>query len=111
MNLNDVLNEIEVLRKFNSESEKVEVKTAHDGFPKKCYDTISGFANKSGGLIIFGLDEENDFASVGVNDVNDLQKQLTSLCNDAMEPVIRPEFYLLSLKDIIYLQLIFMNFQ
>lgn len=92
MNLNDVLNEIEVLRKFNSESEKVEVKTAHDGFPKKCYDTISGFANKSGGLIIFGLDEENDFASVGVNDVNDLQKQLTSLCNDAMEPVIRPEF-------------------
>lgn len=76
----EVIEAIEYLRKYRTETDKIEVKTAALGFPKKCYDTISSFSNKYGGIIIFGLDEENDFATQGVYDLNDLQKQITSLC-------------------------------
>ena len=91
MDKNEVLNAIDYLRKYKMETDRIEVKTAKGGFPKKCYDTFSSFSNKYGGLIIFGLSEDKDFATEGVYDVNDLQKQITDLCSDSMEPIIRPD--------------------
>ena len=85
----EVLDAIDIIRKYNTETNKIEVKTALGGFPKKCYDTFSSFSNKYGGLIIFGLSENNNFATEGVYDINDLQKQITALCSDSMEPSIR----------------------
>lgn len=90
MEINDVIKNIEILRKYNSETNMIEVKTASMGFPKKCYDTISSFANKYGGMIIFGINENNGFSIDGVYDVNDLQKQIANLCRDSMEPAITP---------------------
>lgn len=58
MNYNEVVDAINTLRKFKSETNRIEAKTASDGFPKKCYDTISSFSNKYGGIIIFGINEE-----------------------------------------------------
>lgn len=49
----EVLEAIDFLRKYNMETNRIEAKTALFGFPKKCYDTISSFSNKYGGLIIF----------------------------------------------------------
>jgi len=92
MKKEEVINAIQILRKFKTETNKIEAKSAKEGFPKKCYDTISNFSNKSGGIIIFGIDESNNFISENVYDVNDLQKQITSLCKDSMVPSIRPEF-------------------
>ena len=46
----EVINAIEELNKFQTETNKIEAKTAADGFPKKCYDTISSFVNKYGGI-------------------------------------------------------------
>ena len=94
----EVLQAVETLKKFKTETNKIEVKTAKDGFPKKCYDTISSFSNKYGGIIIFGIDEENDFKIDDVYDINDLQKQISSLCSDAMEPAVRPDFLPLELE-------------
>lgn len=85
----EVLEAIETLRKYNTETNRIEVKKAYNDFPKKCYDTVSSFSNKYGGIIIFGLDEVENFKTVGVYDVNDLQKKLTSLCSDSMEPSVR----------------------
>lgn len=48
----EVIKAIEYLRKYNTETDRIEVKTANGGFPKKCYDTISSFSNKYGGMII-----------------------------------------------------------
>ncbi len=87
----EVITAIEDLRKYNAETDRIEAKTAALGFPKKCYDTISSFSNKYGGIIIFGLDEKNKFKTEGVYDVNDLQKQITNLCSDSMEPIVRPD--------------------
>lgn len=91
MDKKEVLAAIEIVRKYNTETDRIEVKTAKGGFPKKCYDTFSSFSNKYGGIIIFGLNEENNFATEGVYDVNDIQKQITNMCSDAMEPIIRPD--------------------
>ena len=57
----DIENAIRYLRKYKAETDKIEVKSARNGFPKTCYDTLSSFSNKDGGLIIFGIDEEAGF--------------------------------------------------
>lgn len=56
----EVLDAIEQLKKYKTETNQIEVKSAHQGFPKKCYDTFSSFSNKYGGIILFGLNEENN---------------------------------------------------
>ena len=89
LNERDVIDAIEYVRKYNTETNKIEIKSAKCGFPKKCYDTFSSFSNKNGGIIIFGLSEEKGFVTEGVYDLNDLQRQISSLCSDSMYPVLR----------------------
>lgn len=87
----EVITAIELIKKYKSETNMIEVKSAANGFPKKCYDTFSSFSNKNGGLIIFGINEDKGFITENVYDIKDLQKQISSLCNDSMEPKIRAE--------------------
>jgi ATP-dependent DNA helicase RecG len=94
----EVIEEIHYMQEYQTETDRIEAKTAEKDYPKKCYDTISAFANKIGGIIIFGINENNNFIEQSVYDVNDLQKQITSLCTDSMEPKIRPEFYRLHIR-------------
>ena len=76
------------VRQLRAEVQIVEVKAAHEGCPKKLYDTLSGFSNQdSGGTLVFGLDEKQDFAVVGVYDLQDLQKKVTEQCNQMVPPV------------------------
>ena len=50
-----------------SEAQTIEVKSAHQGCPKRLYDTLSSFSNQDeGGILVFGLDETQNFAPVGV---------------------------------------------
>ena len=95
----EVIDAIEYMQKYQTETDRIEAKTAEVDFPKKCYDTVSGFANKYGGIIIFGINEHNNFIEQDVYDVNDLQKQLTALCTNSMEPIIRPEFLPITYKE------------
>ncbi len=92
MRESEIVEIIKYVKKHKTETNQIEVKLANGGFPKKCYDTISSFSNSYGGIIIFGIDENNEFTESDVYDVNDLQKQITTLCTDSMEPKIRPEF-------------------
>ena len=41
----EAINTIEKLKRYQTETNKIEAKKALDGFPKKCYDTISSFSN------------------------------------------------------------------
>lgn len=99
MKREDVIEAIDTLRKYNSETNRIEAKTASGGFPKKCYDTFSSFSNKYGGIIIFGLNEEDNFKTEGVYDVSDLQKQIAALCCDSMEPAIRCDILPMEFED------------
>ena len=71
MEKSEVLKAIEYIRKYKTETDRIEVKTANGGFPKKCYDTFSSFSNKYGGMIIFGKNETNNFTTDGVYDIKD----------------------------------------
>lgn len=74
------------------ESQNVECKTAAKGTPEKLYDTMSGFANQTGGgVILFGVQEKPEFAVTGVYDGQDLQVRVTNAAMQ-MEPVVRPVF-------------------
>ena len=43
------------IQKQQVEAQRIEVKSAHNGCPKKLYDTLSSFSNQdSGGTIVFG---------------------------------------------------------
>ena len=80
------------IMRLKAEPQMIEVKAAHEGCPKKLYDTLSSFANQdSGGVIVFGLDEQRGFMPVGVYDLQDLQKQVTEQCKQMM-PQVRAVF-------------------
>ena len=75
----EIIDAIKYMQKYQTETDNLEAKTAEKGCPQKCYDTISAFANKYGGIIIFGINEHNNFIEQDVYDVNDLQKQISSI--------------------------------
>lgn len=82
----------EKICRLKTETQTVEVRAAHMGSPKRLYDTLSSFSNQDGGgIILFGIDEEHDFAPVGVYDLNDLQKKITEQCRQ-MTPQVRAYF-------------------
>ena len=78
--------------RLKAEGQTIEVKAANKGCPQRLYDTLSSFSNQdTGGTIVFGIDEKQDFAPVGVYDLQDLQKNVTEQCNQ-MEPPVRAVF-------------------
>ena len=71
-----------------SESNHIEIKKSAGGCPR-LFDTLSSFSNqKDGGIILFGIDEENDYKICGVYDVADLIKKISEQCLQ-MEPPVK----------------------
>ena len=63
------------IQSVKSESNKTEVKAAAKGCPK-VRDTLSSFSNQSGGgVIIFGIDENENYNVCGVYDADKAYKQ------------------------------------
>ena len=72
-----------------AESQTIELKSAHQGCPTRLYDSLSSFSNQNeGGVILFGIDEKDDFSIKGVYDAQDLQKKVAEQCKQ-MEPPVR----------------------
>lgn len=88
---------IELAKKIcaqKAEEQTIELKAAHIDCPKRLYDTLSSFSNQdSGGILIFGIDEKDDYKVVGIYDPQDLQKKVTEQCLQ-MEPPVRAVFTL-----------------
>ena len=75
-----------------AESQTIEIKSAEHGCHTRLFDTLSSFSNQDdGGIIIFGIDEKDNFAIKGVYDAQDLQKKVTEQCKQ-MEPAVRALF-------------------
>jgi len=67
MNQREALELIEAIQRLRFEGAEIEAKAAHRGLPSRLYETLSAFANRTGGgVIILDLDEEQAFAAVGV---------------------------------------------
>ena len=81
------------------EKQNLELKKAAGGTPSKLYDTLSSFSNQhDGGIIIFGIDEENEYDVIGVYDAQDLQKKVMEQSLQ-MEPIVRPLFTVAQIGD------------
>lgn len=89
---------IQSIDRTKTESTILEVKKAQVGAPEKIYDTLSAFANTKGGVIVYGIDEVNDFAHVGVYDINDLQRKVSEQCLQ-MQPEVHATFTPLEFEE------------
>ncbi len=77
---------------LKTETQTIELKAAVQGCPTRLYDTLSSFSNQDeGGILIFGVDESDNYAIKGVYDAHDLQKKITEQCKQ-MEPSVRALF-------------------
>ena len=87
------------IKRLKSESQTVELKTAEHGCPTRLFDTLSSFSNQDdGGIIIFGIDEADNYSVKGVYDAQDLQKRVTEQCKQ-MEPQVRALFTICEIEE------------
>ena len=90
MTREELLDKLEEIQKMKCEMQTLEIKAAAKGCPQRLYDTLSSFSNQDeGGIIIFGIDENDNYAECGVYDPQDIQKKINDQCLQ-MEPVVRP---------------------
>ena len=79
-------------KKLKTETQTIELKSANQGCPTKLFDSLSSFSNQDeGGIIIFGIDEKDNYTIKGVYDAQDLQKKVTEQCKQ-MDPTVRALF-------------------
>ncbi len=80
------------IKNLKTETQTIELKSAEKGCPTRLFDTLSSFSNQDdGGIIIFGVDEKDNYKIKGVYDAQDLQKKVTEQCKQ-MEPSVRALF-------------------
>lgn len=92
MQSEDLKKLISDIRRMKTETQTIELKSAAKGCPTRLFDTLSSFSNQDdGGIIIFGIDENDNYSVNGVYDAQDLQKKVTEQCKQ-MEPVVRALF-------------------
>ena len=82
---------VQFARRIGSDTADVEVKTAVGGLPKDIVETISAFSNHSGGTIVCGLSEKDDFHPAKGFDAKRIAEALSQACSDKMEPPIRAD--------------------
>ena len=89
MQTKELINLIDNIVSLKTETNNIEFKKAKDGVPENLYDTLSSFSNTSGGIIIFGVDEKNNYDICGITNPDIFQKKITEQ-SLMMEPKIRP---------------------
>ncbi|QDP94880.1 winged helix-turn-helix transcriptional regulator [Microlunatus elymi] len=85
---------LERLRRIGSELPWAEIKAAAHGLPKNAVETVSAFANGSGGTLILGIDEHQDFAPVEGFDPLAARDALADACANKIEPPCRADVVL-----------------
>lgn len=92
IDINAIHEKIASLRALGTDTQDVEVKAAFGGLPKELPETISAFANGNGGLLILGLDENNNFTTSEKFDAQAITDGLQNTAATKVYPAIRPLF-------------------
>lgn len=108
MENNEIRELIENIHSRKYESRNIELKSGKEGNPRRFYDTLSSFSNTAGGIIIFGIDEKNDYEISGLKDINAMQRIVQEVSKE-MEPVVRPTITPFEYKEGINLLIVEIN--
>src|SRR6187551_925590 len=80
---------VERLRELGVEPSDVEVKSAGGGLPSSVSETISAFANGTGGTLLLGIDEAAGFVPAEGFDARAIRDALADACANKVEPSCR----------------------
>jgi ATP-dependent DNA helicase RecG len=99
MQIDEVMQLVETMRELGTDITGVEAKASSVALPKSVRETLSAFSNTSGGTIILGVAEDDDFSIVGVADPSKISADLASTCATEMEPPLRPVITQMQIED------------
>lgn len=82
----DLATFIALARRVGTDTATVEVKTAREKLPKDIAETVSAFANASGGTIVCGISEQDGFVPAEGFDAKSAMDSLSNVCHEKVEP-------------------------
>lgn len=77
------------LRRTGAEPSDIEVKAAVEGLPRTVPETLSAFANGSGGTLLLGVSETAGFVPVSGFNASATRDALAGACADQVRPPVR----------------------
>lgn len=100
MNVQELNDVIYQLKAAKTDNQFVEVKESVGKMPASLLETISAFANGSGGIIILGLSERNNFAPAEGFDANRIADALSQACSDKFTPPVRANIEIMEYNNV-----------
>lgn len=82
---------IQQLKASGTDSQFVEVKESVGKMPSSIAETISAFANGSGGVVLLGLSEKEGFEPAKGFDAHRIADALSQACSDKLIPPVRAD--------------------
>lgn len=79
---------IQQLKQSSTDNQSVEVKESVEKLPASVVETVSAFANGSGGMIVLGVSERNEFKPVEGFDAHRIADALSQACSDKLTPPV-----------------------
>lgn len=89
---------IRKLKSMQTDSQSVEVKESVEKMPSTIVETLSAFANGSGGAIVLGLSERDGFEPAKGFDARRIADALSQACSDRLTPPVRTNIDILEYK-------------
>ena len=88
---------IDRMRSAGTDFAEFELKSAKDGFPQSA-ETMSAFANTSGGTIIYGIAEKGGFHAVDGLDVKTIQNGCAQAAREQVEPPLATDIKVMAFE-------------
>lgn len=90
---------LEPLRSAHSDTQTIEIKESVGGLPVSLAETISAFANGTGGTIILGLSEHDGFTPAQGFNAQAMAEALAQMCRDKITPPLQPLIDIATYRD------------